>query len=62
MVKDPVCGMEVDEKTARYKSAYVGEDYCFCCPVCKEKFDEKPKRFTKKKTGKNSDAIRGGRT
>ncbi len=61
MVKDPECGMEVDEKTARYNSAYMGEDYCFCCPMCKEKFDEKPKRFAKKATVKNIDTIGGGR-
>lgn len=52
MAKDPVCNMEVDEKTARYKSVYMGETYYFCCPMCKEKFDENPKRFTKKNAGK----------
>ncbi|MEM3056116.1 MAG: YHS domain-containing protein, partial [Candidatus Bathyarchaeia archaeon] len=32
MARDPVCGMEVDEKTTRYKSTYEGETYYFCSP------------------------------
>jgi Cu+-exporting ATPase len=30
MVKDPVCGMNVDEKTANLKSEYMGKAYYFC--------------------------------
>lgn len=54
VAKDPVCHMEVDEKTARYKSVHIGETYYFCCSMCKEKFDEKPKRFIKTKAEKLS--------
>ncbi len=43
--KDPVCGMQVDEKTAAGKSEYQGETYYFCNPVCKTKFDESPERY-----------------
>ena len=32
MVKDPVCGMDVDPKTAANKSEYKGQMYCFCSP------------------------------
>jgi len=37
MAIDPVCGMEVDEKTAKHK----GETYYFCAPGCEFTFDEK---------------------
>lgn len=45
MVKDPVCGMHVDEKTATLKSEYKGETYCFCNQSCKTVFDKNPQRF-----------------
>jgi len=45
MVKDPVCGMNVDEKTAKFKSEYMGKTYYFCNQSCKEVFDKNPKRF-----------------
>lgn len=40
MVKDPVCGMEVDEKTGTVKSKVNGKFVYFCCPHCKSKFDK----------------------
>jgi Cu+-exporting ATPase len=42
MVKDPVCGMQIDENTAAGKSEYQGQTYYFCAPVCKTKFDASP--------------------
>lgn len=39
MVKDPVCGMEVDEKSAPAKSLYMGKAYYFCSLDCKRIFD-----------------------
>jgi YHS domain-containing protein len=32
MVKDPVCGMKVDE---------------FCCPGCQQRFDQNPPRYVR---------------
>ncbi len=46
MAKDPVCGMEVDEKTAPAKSEYMGKTYYFCSPGCKKAFDENPSKYT----------------
>lgn len=40
MVRDPVCGMSVDEKKARFKSEHMGKTYYFCSRQCKELFDE----------------------
>ena len=45
MVKDPVCGMNVDEKTAALKSEYMGKTYYFCNQSCKVVFDKNPQRF-----------------
>ena len=47
MAKDPVCGMTVDEKTAKWRSEYEGETYYFCAERCKQAFDRKPKRFVR---------------
>jgi YHS domain-containing protein len=46
MAKDPVCGMEVDEKKAAAKSEHMGKTYYFCAPGCKKTFDENPGKYT----------------
>ncbi len=45
MVKDPVCGMEIDPKTAAGKSEYQGQTYYFCSPGCKRDFDKDPAKY-----------------
>ncbi|MBI4303030.1 MAG: YHS domain-containing protein [Chloroflexi bacterium] len=45
MAKDPVCGMEVDEKKAAAKSTYKGQTYYFCAAGCKKAFDATPEKF-----------------
>ena len=49
MAKDTICGMEVDEKKAKYKSEYMGTTYYFCSPACKAKFEKKPEKYAGKK-------------
>ncbi len=47
MTKDPVCGMEIDEKrsdTMKHK----GKTYHFCSPTCKWAFKENPEQFVAK--------------
>ena len=48
MAKDPVCGMEVDEKKAAAKSKYKGKAYYFCAPSCQWAFENNPEQFVKK--------------
>ena len=45
MVTDLVCGMEIDDKTTKWKSEYKGHTYYFCGPMCKLEFDEKPEKY-----------------
>lgn len=47
MAKDPVCGMMVDEKTAKFKSDYQDKTYYFCAASCKATFDKSPAKFVK---------------
>jgi len=47
VAKDPVCNMEVNEKTAKLKSDYNGKTYYFCNPSCKSNFDKNPSRYVK---------------
>lgn len=48
-VKDPVCGMMIDPQTAKGgKSSFEGEEYYFCNPKCKTKFDVKPHDYLHK--------------
>jgi Cu+-exporting ATPase len=48
MVKDPVCGMEIDSSQAAAQSQYQGQTYYFCSVECKQKFDANPREFLKK--------------
>ncbi|OGO23377.1 MAG: YHS domain-containing protein [Chloroflexi bacterium RBG_16_50_9] len=45
MARDPVCGMDVDEKKAAAKSEYKGKTYYFCSPGCKKAFDANPDKY-----------------
>lgn len=45
MVKDVVCRMEVDPKTATFKSQYQGQTYYFCSKSDKDTFDKNPAKY-----------------
>ncbi|MGD8505355.1 MAG: YHS domain-containing protein [Candidatus Bathyarchaeota archaeon] len=47
MAKDLVCGMDVDEKTAEYKTTHMGKTYYFCAPGCKRAFEKYPNKYVK---------------
>ena len=51
MVKDPVCGMMIDEKTAAGQSEHEGTTYYFCAAICKQKFDRHPGAYVGKDKG-----------
>jgi YHS domain-containing protein len=45
-MKDPICGMEVNENSA-FKSSYKGKTYHFCSAACKHAFDKNPDKHSK---------------
>lgn len=45
LVKDPVCGMDVDPDHAAGSHEYAGKTYYFCNPRCLEKFRSEPARY-----------------
>jgi len=47
MAIDPVCGMQVDERTAAGSSVFEGGNYYFCCAGCKKKFDANPSAYVR---------------
>jgi len=51
MAKDPICGMNVDEKTAKYKSEHMGKTYYFCSQMCKTTFDKNPVKYAAGSSG-----------
>lgn len=51
MVMDPVCGMEVDERTSTLTSEYNGKTYYFCAPGCKQSFDRDPEKYVDQESG-----------
>lgn len=44
-MKDPVCGMEVDDKHDSLD--YNGKKFYFCCASCKWAFERNPEQFEK---------------
>lgn len=51
MVKDLVCGMDIDENLAKEQNKitkYKGKTYYFCSIDCKEAFSKNPRKFIKK--------------
>ncbi|MEM2856647.1 MAG: YHS domain-containing protein [Candidatus Nitrosocaldaceae archaeon] len=44
MPKDPVCGIELEEKDA-VEYEYEGRKYYFCCDGCKKIFAKKPNKY-----------------
>jgi len=44
-VKDPVCGMQIEESDAVATSEYGGTTYYFCSADCKQEFDEDPAAY-----------------
>ncbi len=45
MAKDPVCNMNVDEKTAKYTSEINGDKVYLYSAVCKQQFDQNPSKY-----------------
>jgi len=45
MVRDPVCGMEVDEASAGATAVYHGKTYSFCSEACKTTFEKDPGKY-----------------
>ncbi len=45
MQTDPVCGMQVDEKSAAANSNYQDKNYFFCDLHCKDQFEKSPEAY-----------------
>jgi P-type Cu+ transporter len=59
-VKDPVCGMSVDPKTAEFKMQYQDAAYFFCSGHCQKKFQTAPEKFLKTEVHKTEVAAQEG--
>jgi len=42
---DPVCGQNVDRRTAAAETQYAGETYCFCSEDCYQEFMLDPGKY-----------------
>ena len=60
MATDPVCGMQVDERTAAGSSVYKDGNYYFCSTGCKKKFDAHPSAYTEASPSPASDTVHSG--
>src|SRR3989338_6856100 len=53
MTKDPICGMEVNEKTAKISISSKGKKYFFCSKNCHDTFNKK-ETASKEPSNKNT--------
>lgn len=60
MVRDPVCGMMIEEAAAAATSRYDGRTIYFCAVSCKEKFDANPEKYSNGEGGKAPAAVQIG--
>jgi len=44
-MKDVVCGMTVDEKSAKYKTEFEGKPFYFCSQWCMTEFKANPGKY-----------------
>ena len=54
MAKDPVCGMEVNEKKAAATSVFQGTTYYFCAQACKRAFERAPENYLEEEEEEDS--------
>jgi Cu+-exporting ATPase len=47
MAKDPVCGMDVDERRAEDKAQHQGRTFYFCSAECQQQFEQEPERYAR---------------
>lgn len=45
MQRDPICGMDVDPKTAKHTTQFEGKTFYFCGPGCKKTFEKDPHQY-----------------
>lgn len=45
MTTDPVCGVEIDEKTAEFQTQFAGKKYFFCSQDCRKEFESEPNDY-----------------
>jgi membrane fusion protein, copper/silver efflux system len=59
VVKDLVCGMDVDPKSPHtLKTQYKGETYYFCSEMCKNSFETNPVKYIVKGTAKQAKMVK----
>ena len=45
MAKDPVCGRTINEQQSVGRRPYEGQTYHFCQTICRELFEQNPRRY-----------------
>jgi Cu+-exporting ATPase len=59
-VRDPVCGMSIEEAEAAATSLHNGRTIYFCAVRCKEKFDANPEKYSNGGGGKAPTVVQIG--
>ncbi len=60
MVKDPVCGMDIEQEKAAAQQEHEGKTYYFCSASCHDKFKVSPQAYAQKQAGGDAHKGHGG--
>jgi YHS domain-containing protein len=60
MATDPVCGMQVKEKEAKWSAEHDGKTYYFCSPGCLKAFENSPEQYLDEEAGAGGHGHHGG--
>src|SRR6185295_10603112 len=60
LVKDPVCGMDVDPRSAKHRTDYQGRTYYFCSARCRERFEAEPQKYLAPESSAQSAEVPAG--
>ncbi|HET8825187.1 MAG TPA: HAD-IC family P-type ATPase, partial [Terriglobales bacterium] len=61
-VRDPVCGMNVNPATAKFKTEHAGKSYYFCSASCLQKFNTNPSAYLEKQEQSHEKATAATRS
>lgn len=51
MVRDPVCGIQIDREKTALQSKFEGRTYFFCSSTCVREFDAHPREVLQRQAG-----------
>ncbi|HEX6303243.1 MAG TPA: YHS domain-containing protein, partial [Anaerolineales bacterium] len=60
MIRDPVCGMEIDPQSAGARREHMGQSFAFCSQQCVDQFDADPHKYAHQSVSAPAEKVPAG--